>query len=315
MAFCTKCGKELVGNTRFCTKCGAPTTSATPAATAVVPTSTVNQALTLTHLNEVFLTKPEFADGSCKIFEGLYTDVAVSQSGYIGFYRPLVPAQRGGFAAGSWGKKGELGKTGGFQSAKPASPEYYKIFHVSEINDIDIDIDEDTKVSTGAGGTLLGGLIGGTVGALVGGAATGGKVKTKVNGIHLTISTKDFQNPRHVIPLYAGEFQYSSIFFDEQPPSYKKMRTVTPARPNGFGGCKRDAVEDVYNDGNPPIDKVNELTAALHQLVATYAETQAATASAPQVSAADEILKFKQLLDAGVITQEDFDTKKQQLIG
>jgi len=32
-------------------------------------------------------------------------------------------------------------------------------------------------------------------------------------------------------------------------------------------------------------------------------------------SAADEILKFKQLLDAGIITQDEFDIKKRQLIG
>ena len=29
----------------------------------------------------------------------------------------------------------------------------------------------------------------------------------------------------------------------------------------------------------------------------------------------DEILKFKQLLDAGIITQEEFDAKKKQLLG
>lgn len=32
-------------------------------------------------------------------------------------------------------------------------------------------------------------------------------------------------------------------------------------------------------------------------------------------SAADEILKFKELLDMGVITQEEFDAKKKQLLG
>ena len=36
---------------------------------------------------------------------------------------------------------------------------------------------------------------------------------------------------------------------------------------------------------------------------------------AAAVSAADEILKFKQLLDAGIITQEEFDAKKKQLLG
>lgn len=34
-----------------------------------------------------------------------------------------------------------------------------------------------------------------------------------------------------------------------------------------------------------------------------------------QVSVADEIKKFKELLDLGVITQEEFDAKKKQLLG
>lgn len=33
------------------------------------------------------------------------------------------------------------------------------------------------------------------------------------------------------------------------------------------------------------------------------------------VSAADEILKYKNLLDAGAVTQEEFDTKKKELLG
>ena len=38
--------------------------------------------------------------------------------------------------------------------------------------------------------------------------------------------------------------------------------------------------------------------------------------AAPSVErTADDIIKFKNLLDAGVITQEEFDTKKKQLLG
>lgn len=33
-----------------------------------------------------------------------------------------------------------------------------------------------------------------------------------------------------------------------------------------------------------------------------------------QASAADELKKFKELMDAGVITQEEFDAKKKQLL-
>ena len=37
--------------------------------------------------------------------------------------------------------------------------------------------------------------------------------------------------------------------------------------------------------------------------------------SAPAVSAADELKKFKELLDMGIISQEEFDAKKKQLLG
>ena len=37
--------------------------------------------------------------------------------------------------------------------------------------------------------------------------------------------------------------------------------------------------------------------------------------TAAQVSAADELKKFKELLDMGVINQEEFDAKKKQLLG
>lgn len=42
---------------------------------------------------------------------------------------------------------------------------------------------------------------------------------------------------------------------------------------------------------------------------------QIASTSAPTISAADELKKFKELLDMGVITQEEFDAKKKQLLG
>ena len=40
-----------------------------------------------------------------------------------------------------------------------------------------------------------------------------------------------------------------------------------------------------------------------------------ATPTAPAASAADELKKFKELLDIGIITQEEFDAKKKQLLG
>ena len=40
-----------------------------------------------------------------------------------------------------------------------------------------------------------------------------------------------------------------------------------------------------------------------------------AAPAAEPASVADELLKFKQLLDMGAITQEEFDAQKKQLLG
>ena len=60
----------------------------------------------------------------------------------------------------------------------------------------------------------------------------------------------------------------------------------------------------------------------LVQQIVDYIEKRRAELSAPQaqqvvqtLSPADELLKYKQLLDSGVITQEEFDAKKKQLLG
>jgi hypothetical protein len=43
--------------------------------------------------------------------------------------------------------------------------------------------------------------------------------------------------------------------------------------------------------------------------------TKAPSSAANQVSSADELKKFKELLDAGAISQEEYDSKKKQLLG
>ncbi len=56
---------------------------------------------------------------------------------------------------------------------------------------------------------------------------------------------------------------------------------------------------------------VTEITAE----EAAEARKAAAKPAVPAASNADELAKYKQLLDTGVITQEEFDAKKKQLLG
>ena len=63
----------------------------------------------------------------------------------------------------------------------------------------------------------------------------------------------------------------------------------------------------------------NESLNDLAQEIVDYIENKKNQSISPQViqtsSAADEIKKFKELLDIGVITQEEFDAKKKELLG
>lgn len=47
----------------------------------------------------------------------------------------------------------------------------------------------------------------------------------------------------------------------------------------------------------------------------SFYKQQKNTPVVQSVSAADELIKFKELLDMGIITQEEFDKKKQQILG
>ena len=65
------------------------------------------------------------------------------------------------------------------------------------------------------------------------------------------------------------------------------------------------------------IQNKTEVHKAISDLLLQRQQKPAAQAAAPQVSAsaADELKKFKDLLDSGVISEEEFAAKKKQLLG
>lgn len=60
---------------------------------------------------------------------------------------------------------------------------------------------------------------------------------------------------------------------------------------------------------------LNEFINAVYDCKKAKSEVKQQTNIINQVSAADELKKFKELLDLGIITQEEFDAKKKQLLG
>lgn len=56
------------------------------------------------------------------------------------------------------------------------------------------------------------------------------------------------------------------------------------------------------------------IVALIHSLLLPDPNVQTIVTTTKATSRADEIMKYKKLLDSGVITQEEFEVKKKQLL-
>lgn len=128
----------------------------------------------------------------------------------------------------------------------------------------------------GVGRAILGGAIFGGAGAVLGGLS-GAREKEEINEFKITINTSNKSYPIITINLLpAGKIKSDSLLFKAYSETAEKI-----------------------------INKLNEICTQRNE------EPE----KAKQESVADELLKFKNLLDMGAITQEEFDAKKKQLLG
>lgn len=82
-----------------------------------------------------------------------------------------------------------------------------------------------------------------------------------------------------------------------------------------FGCITLDTIAKPYNI-SMTLKPAEAVSSKLQSLFMELKDKGTQPAAAPSTaSAADEILKFKELLDMGVLTQEEFDAKKKQLLG
>lgn len=90
-----------------------------------------------------------------------------------------------------------------------------------------------------------------------------------------------------------------------------KINDITYQSGLAFGVLKVDAQTEHFNVA---VDKIqgNNINLKIHGLLLEL-KTES-NIQAPAASAADEIRKFKQLLDDGIITQEEFEKKKSEFL-
>ena len=158
------------------------------------------------------------------------------------------------------------------------------LFRYDEIIDYELSENGNTVTKGGIGSAMVGGALFGGVGAIVGGVY-GKKSQTEIKSINLHIS------------LCNPYIQSLDIEF------------ITPGMIVKSGDTLHKSYQKTANNVIAILDGMcREVELEQQKSAPTTVQT-----SSPSV--ADEIMKFKQLLDCGAITQEEFDAKKKQLLG
>ena len=101
-----------------------------------------------------------------------------------------------------------------------------------------------------------------------------------------------------------------------QSVSLKQFNDITVSSGIALGVITIDTIKEKFNvcvdnkSANAISSKIHEILLAVNET-----NTQAVQVVQNQNSSADEILKYKNLLDMGAITQEEYDKKKSELLG
>lgn len=154
------------------------------------------------------------------------------------------------------------------------------IFEFANLLSFELLEDGETVTKGGLGRAVAGGLLFGGVGAIVGGVTGGKKSKNVCTSMRIKITLRDSYRSTVYIPFILSE-----------------------TKTRGF----------IYQAAQ---SSAQECLSAL-QIISDQCQSEKESTSdrRSNASAADEILKFKQLMDTGVISPEEFERKKKQLLG
>lgn len=153
-----------------------------------------------------------------------------------------------------------------------------KIYNFSDIVDFELLEDGESIAKGGLGRAVVGGVLFRGIGAVVGGVTGKKKSKPICNSLKIKITLNDMSKPVVYIDFIKASTKKDSIIYKTMYKSAQECLSVLQLIVN--------SQEEVQND-----------------------------IAATSISSADEILKFKNLLDQGIITQEEFEAKKKQLLG
>ena len=154
------------------------------------------------------------------------------------------------------------------------------LYHYNQVVGFELLEDGETITKGGLGRAVVGGVLLGGVGAIVGGVTGGKRSKGICKSLQIKITFRNSPKQTEYLAFISAETKTNSFIYKT---AYKSAQDALSAL--------QLAVDKI---DNTPVE------APVIQQVA---------------SGADEILKYKGLLDAGIITEEEFNAKKAQILG
>ena len=161
-------------------------------------------------------------------------------------------------------------------SHKPTFYTYNSILQCEVVED-GVSILKSSTTST-IGRSILGGILAGGVGAIIGGTTSSKAQNVEVSSLDLKIIVNDPKNPVYKINFLNFKVKKNSL---------------------------------IYKDYYPKIEHWHALISGLIKQGSIEYDNSAKT----HVSIADELIKLKDLMDQGVITEEEFSNQKSILLG
>lgn len=155
---------------------------------------------------------------------------------------------------------------------------YADVYDYKDIVDFELIEDGTSIIKGGLARAVVGGTMFGGVGAIVGGVTGNRKVHQKCNSLKIKISLNKLDAPAIYINLISK-------------PIEKDYATY----------------KDAYNNAQ-------KILSLLQIICNQVMENHSSVEKTNYFSAADEIRKFKQLFDDGIISEEEFNMKKQKLL-
>lgn len=170
------------------------------------------------------------------------------------------------------------------QTWAPLGSKEYKntVFRYADLAGAQVLQNNEQVTSGSLGSAVAGGLLTGGVGAVLGGVIGPKTTREVCSSLQIKLTLKSMRRPVVYI-------DFISTSTKKNTPLYKKA-----------------------------VQKVDECMALLTNILETNGASVKPSAGADQasgMSVADELMKFKQLLDVGAISQEEYDIKKAQLLG